>query len=75
MQIMIGSVLTVTVVVLLIVAVRQPAVGRLRELRGACYMLLIGVPALVIQTDLAGIAALSGLSMVVFELVAVVLAL
>lgn len=75
MDLLIGSVLTVAVVMLLLVAVWGPVGGRLRDMRGATYALLICVPALAIQTDLLGIAALAGMSMALFELVALVLAL
>ncbi len=75
MELLIGSVLTVAVVMLLVAVVWQPLGGRISDMRGATYMLLISVPALVIQTDLVSIAALAGLSMVLFEIVALVLSL
>lgn len=75
MDLLLGSALTVALVILLVLMVRRPDGARVRDVRGATYMLLIGVPALVIQTDLTGIAALSGMSMVLFEVVALALAL
>jgi hypothetical protein len=73
MKFLIGSVLTVALVLLLI-AIWRPESSRLGELRGAAYMLLIGVPALVLQTDLFAITALVGGSMALFEVVVVMFA-
>ncbi len=69
MQLIIGSVLTVALVLLLVAVVWRPALGRLSELRGATYMLLIGVPALVVQTDLLAIVAMAGSSIALLELI------
>jgi hypothetical protein len=75
MQVIIGSFLTVALVLLLVAAVWRPALGRLSELRGATYMLLIGVPALVVQTDFFAIAALAGSSVALLELIVALAAL
>ena len=74
MQLIVGSVLTVALVLLLIVAIWPAALPQLRELRGAAYMLLIGVPALVLQTDLLAIAYLAGSSMALYEALLILLA-
>lgn len=74
MNIIIGSILTVALVLLLI-SLWRPRTAALRELRGAAYMLLIGVPALVLQTDLFAITALAGGSMALFEVLMVVFTL
>ncbi len=74
MQLVIGSVLTVALVMLLIAAIWPSALAQLRDLRGAAYMLLIGVPALVLQTDLLAIAYLAGSSMALYEVLLIVLA-
>lgn len=69
MQLIVGSILTVAVVLLLVAAASRPALSRLKELRGATYMLLIGVPSLVVQTDLVAIATLAGSSIALLELI------
>lgn len=74
MQLFVGSVLTVVLVLLLFVAVWPAALPQLSKLRGAAYMLLIGVPALVLQTDLLAIAYLAGSSVVLYEALLILLA-
>jgi hypothetical protein len=74
MDYLIGSIITVALVLMLFWAVFRPTLGELRAHRGAAHMLLIGVPALVLQTDLTAIATLAGSSMAMFEVVLVLLA-
>lgn len=69
MEFVIGSVLTVAIVMLLLAAIPNLYGLRPQEMRGATYMLLICVPALAIQTDLLSIAALASLSLALFEIV------
>lgn len=75
MELLLGSVLTVALVLLLIAAVLRPARGALSDFRVAAHMLLLGVPALVLQTDLVAIAALAGSSMALYEVVLIAFAL
>ena len=75
MPFLIGAVLTVALVLMLFWAVFRPSLGELKSHRLAAHMLLLGVPAIVLQTDLWAIAALASSSMAVFELVLVLLAL
>lgn len=75
MQLMIGSVLTVALVLTLTAAIWPAALERIRDLRGAAYMLLIGVPALVVQSDLIAIVSLAGGAMAVFELLLLTVAI
>ena len=75
MQYLIGSVLTVAMVLLLFWAVFQPSLSEIKARRAAAHMLLIGVPALVLQTDVVAIAALAAGSMAMFEVVLVLMAL
>ena len=75
MQLLIGSVLTVALVLTLTAAIWPAALGRIHDLRGAAYMLLIGVPALVVQSDLIAIASLAGGAMAVFELLLLTVAI
>lgn len=74
MALLIGSILTVALVLLLFWAVFQPSLDELKARRLGAHVLLLGVPALVLQTDLWAIAALAGSSMAVFEVVLVLLA-
>lgn len=75
MEYLIGSIITVALVLMLFWAILQPTLGELRSRRGAAHMLLIGVPALVLQTDIVAIATLAGSSMAMFEIVLLLLAL
>ena len=75
MELLIGSVLTVALVLLLIAAITTPLRGDLRDFRVAAHMLLLGVPAVVLQTDLVGIAVLAGSSMALYELVLIAFAI
>ena len=75
MNSLIGSVLTTTLVLLLFYAVFRPSLPEIKARRIAAHMLLLGVPALVLQTDLWAIAALAGGSMAMFEVALVLLAI
>ena len=75
LEIFVGSVLTVAVVLLLIAAVARPRIGEVGGLRTTAYMLLLGVPALVLPMDLLGLAAMTSTSIAMFELILVAFAL
>ena len=75
MRYLIGSFLTVTLVLMLFWVVMKPTLSEIKARRIAAHMLLLGVPALVLQTDLWAIAALAGRSMAMFEVVLMLLAL
>ncbi len=75
MDFLIGSVLTATLVLLLFWAVCQPSLSELKSRRIPAHMLLLGVPALVLQTDVWAIVALAGSSMAMFEVALLLLAL
>ena len=75
MDYLIGSILTVALVLMLLWAVFQPTLDEIKARRAVAHMLLLGVPALVVQTDLWSIAALAGGSMAMFEVVLMLLAL
>ncbi len=75
MEFLIGSVLTTTLVLLLFYVVFRPSLAEIKARRIAAHMLLLGVPALVLQTDLWAIAALAGGSMAMFEVALLLLAI
>ena len=75
MQLLIGSVITVALVLMLLWVVFQPSLSELKAQRVPAHMLLLGVPALVLQTDLWAITALAGSSMAVFEVVLLLMAI
>ena len=75
MNYLIGSVITVAVVLLLFWAMFRPTLAQIRSWRLGAHMLLLGVPALVVQTDLWSIATLAGGSMAMFEVALLLLAL
>lgn len=74
MQFLIGSIITVALVLMLFWAVFRPTLSELKARRGAAHMLLLGLPALVVQTDLWAITALAGGSMALFEIVLLLMA-
>ncbi len=75
MNYLIGSVLTAALVLLLFYVVFRPSLAEIKARRLAAHMLLLGVPALVLQTDLWAIATLAGGSMAMFEVVLLLLAI
>lgn len=75
MNFLIGSVLTTALVLLLFYVVFRPSLAEMKARRVAAHMLLLGVPALVLPTDLWAIATLAGGSMAMFEVALLVLAM
>ena len=77
MEFLVGSVLTATLVLLLLVAVWGPSSINMRAdikaLKVPAYMLLVAVPSLIAPTNLLELMALASSAIAVYELILIVL--